>query len=95
MYLTTNFLKTMFVFPFIEDDKGQENTYKGLVSLGNRLKMEHESWIKEMIKRKYRLERYEKLNIDPATISKQFTGEKVCNRAMPLKIGPVHDGVKK
>ena len=75
----------MFVFPFIEDDKGQENTYKGLVSLGNRLKMEHESWIKEMIKRKYRLERYEKLNIDPATISKQFTGEKVCNRTMPLK----------
>ena len=50
-----------------------------------------------MIKRKYRLERYEKLNIDPATISKQFTGEKVCNtnRTMPLKIGPVHDGVKK
>ena len=60
----TELFKTIFVFPFIEDNKDQEKTYKGLVSLGNRLKMEHESWIKEMIKRKYRLERYEKLNID-------------------------------
>ena len=28
-------------------------------------------------KRKYRLEKYEKLNIDPATISNQFTGKQV------------------
>ena len=64
-------------FPYIEDNKDQEQTYKGLVSLGNKVKMDHESWIKDMNKRNYRLVKYEKLNINPATITKQFTGEQV------------------
>ena len=61
----------------IEDDKNQEKTYKGLVNIANKVKIDHEGLIKELNKKKYRLEKYEKLNIDPATISNQFTGEQV------------------